>query len=137
MLSRTSKESLIRRVPLFASCTKREVAEVAKMSTETNVVTGETVISQGDETREFYVMVSGGMDVTKNGTHVASMGPGDFFGEIAMLLGAPRNATVTASSPSHLLVIEEPDFFRLLHETDGLHRKVINALAERIVPSAL
>jgi len=66
-----------------------------------------------------------------------SLGAGDFFGGIANLFHARRTATVTATSTLRLVVSDEPGFFQIIHGTKGLHRKVIDALAQRLAPTAL
>jgi CRP/FNR family transcriptional regulator, cyclic AMP receptor protein len=137
VLSRTSKASALRRVPLFSSCSKRELSQIAAMTTEMDVAPAEVIVSEGDQTREFYIIVSGTADVSRQGTLLRSLQPGDSFGELAILLDAPRSATVSATSSTHLLVIDEPNFFKLIHEAEGLHRKIVTALCERLAPVAL
>jgi CRP-like cAMP-binding protein len=137
VLSSNAKVRLLESVPFFAGCSKRELEALSDALTEIEVEEGVDVVRQGDESREFYVIVSGTAEVFRGDTMVRTLSAGDFFGEIANLFHARRSATVTTSSNLHLLVSDEPTFFRLIHETDGLHRKVIDALAQRLAPTAL
>ena len=137
LLNRNSKAGMLKRVPFFSGCSKGELELLAGTLGEIEVAEGVDVVRQGDATREFYVIVSGTADVLRRGTPVRTLDTGDFFGEIANLFHARRSATVRATSPLHLLVSDEPGFYKVIHETRGLHRKVIDALAERLAPTAL
>jgi CRP-like cAMP-binding protein len=134
---RESKAGLLKQVPFFSECSSSELEAVSQTLTEVEVVDGTAVVREGDDTREFYVIVSGTADVSQGGQPMRSLGPGDFFGEIASLFGARRTATVTATSTLQLLVSDEPGFCQLIQGTQGLHRKVIDALAQRLAPTAL
>lgn len=137
VLTRNSKVRLLKRVPFFSGCSKAELEALCGALSEVESEEGAEVVREGDDTREFYVIVSGTAEVYRRGTLVRTLGPGDFFGEVASLFHAPRSATVKAGSRLVLLVSDEPGFFRLIHETQGLHRKVVHALAERLAPTAL
>jgi len=137
MLRRDRKMELIGRVPLFAGCSKRELARVASLADELDVPAGATLTEQGAPGREFCVLVSGSADVRMHGRKVATVGDGDFFGEIALVLDAPRSATVTATTGVRLLVIERAAFKRLLNELPSLQTKVLEALAARLADESL
>jgi cAMP-dependent protein kinase regulator len=137
VLSGSAKARLLKRVPFFSGCSKRELEALSNVLTEIEVEEGVDVVRQGDDTREFYVIVSGTADVFRGDTLVRTLNAGEFFGELANLFHAPRSATVRAATRLHLLVSDEPGFFRLIHETKGLHRKIIDALAQRLTPTAL
>ena len=137
VLNRDAKVRLLKNVPFFSVCSKAELEGLSKSLRDVNVAEGTDIVREGDETREFYVIVSGTADVFQKGTLIRSMGPGEFFGEVSNLFHARRSATVTTTSDVHLLVSDEPGFFDVIHGTRGLHRKVIDAVAERITPAAL
>ena len=82
--------------------------------------------------REFFVLVSGEVEVRRKGRKVATLGPGSFFGEMALLSKAPRAATVTALTPIDVLVISDRAFLGLLDKMPELWLKVARALAERV-----
>ena len=89
---------------------------------------------QGDRGREFFVLLEGEADVTKDGDTINTMRGGDFFGEIALVTKMPRTATVTATTDVRVLVITERDFSALLKRSEAVGRGVAEALAERIAP---
>ncbi len=137
MLRRNEKVELVRHVPLFSQCSKRELAEIAGIADEIDLREGKVLIREGERGREFFVLLDGSAEVTKDGRRVNTLGAGDFFGEIALVSHSPRTATVTATSPVHTLVITERSFRRLLDEVPEIQRKVLLALAERLAPVSL
>ena len=136
-LRKDAKTELLRRTPLFANCSKRELAAIAGIADEIDLDEGKELTRQGAPGREFFVVIEGSADVVKDGKTVNSLGGGDFFGEIALVHHAPRTATVVATSPVRALVITERNFRRLLDEQPEIQRKVMVALAERLAPSTL
>jgi CRP-like cAMP-binding protein len=137
VLRKDAKTKLIERVPLFAHCSKRELARVAAIADEIDLREGKELTKEGAPGREFFVLVEGEADVLKNGRRVNKLGAGDFFGEIALVHQAPRTATVKATAPVRALVVTERNFRRLLEESPEIQRKVLAALAERVAPTAL
>jgi CRP-like cAMP-binding protein len=137
VLRRNEKVELVRHVPLFSQCTKRELTEIAGIADEIDLRDGKVLIREGERGREFFVLLDGSAEVTKDGRHINTLGPGDFFGEIALISNSPRTATVTATSPVHTLVITDRSFRRLLDESPEIQRKVLVALAERLAPATL
>lgn len=131
-LGSNQKVELIRRVPLFARCTKKELAEIASHADEIDLPEGKRLIRQGERGREFFVLLEGEAEVVRDGEHVQAMGPGDFFGEIALVSRVPRTATVTATTPVRALVITDRDFRMLLEDAPQIQLKVLEALAERL-----
>jgi CRP-like cAMP-binding protein len=136
-LRKDAKTELISRVPLFAHCSKRELALVAGIADEIDLPEGKELTREGAPAREFFVLVDGNAEVLKNGKRINRMKAGDFFGEIALIHHSPRTATVTALSPVRALVVTERNFRRLLDESPEIQRKVLSALAERVAPSTL
>jgi CRP/FNR family transcriptional regulator, cyclic AMP receptor protein len=137
MLRRNEKVEWIRHVPLFTQCSKRELAQIAGIADEIDLREGKVLIREGERGREFFVLLEGNAEVTKDGRRINTLGPGDFFGEIALVSQSPRTATVTATSPVHTLVITDRSFRRLLDDQPEIQRKVLLALAERLAPATL
>jgi len=136
-LRKDAKTELLRRAPLFANCSKRELAAIGGIADELDLNEGKELTRQGAPGREFFVVIEGTADVEKDGKKVNSLSAGDFFGEIALVHHGPRTATVTATSPVRALVITERNFKRLLEEQPEIQRKVMVALAERLAPTTL
>ena len=134
MLRKNAKIDLIRSVPLFAGCSKKELEEVAQLADEISFTEGETLIREGERGREFIVIIEGTVSVTRDGQELPIRGGTSFFGEIALISDAPRNATVTTTSPVRALVITDRAFRQLLDDSPGIQLKVLQSLAERLAP---
>jgi CRP/FNR family cyclic AMP-dependent transcriptional regulator len=137
VLRRNEKVELIKKVPLFAGCSKHELEQIAQIADEIDLAEGKEMTREGSRGREFFVLLEGDADVTKGGNSINKLGAGDFFGEIALVSDSPRTATVTATSPVRALVITDRSFRRLLDEQPEIQRKVLIALAERLAPDHL
>jgi CRP/FNR family cyclic AMP-dependent transcriptional regulator len=136
-LRKDAKVELLRNIPLFAQCSKRDLGAISGIADEIDLKEGKELTRQGRTGREFFVLVDGTADVIKNDRKVNSLKGGDFFGEVALVHNAPRTATVKARSPVRALVITERNFKRLLDEQPEIQRKVLAALAERVAPTTL
>jgi CRP-like cAMP-binding protein len=136
-LGANSKLDLIRRVPLFSSASKPQLAEIASIADEIDLPEGKVLISEGDTGREFFVLIEGTGEVSRGGKKVASIGPGDFFGEISLIAKTPRNATIKTTSPVRALVITDRAFRQLLDHSPQIQIGVLTALAERLAPTTL
>ena len=136
-LGHNSKIDLIKRVPLFSTVSKQELAEIASIADEIDLPEGKVLIQEGDAGREFFVLVDGTAEVERGGKKVATIGPGDFFGEIALISKTPRNATITTTSPVEALVITDRAFRTLLDHAPQIQIAVLTALAERLAPTTL
>jgi len=137
VLRRNEKVELIKRAPLFAACSKRELEQIAQIADEIDLREGKVMTKEGSRGREFFVLLEGKAEVTRDGQVINQLGPGDFFGEIALVSDSPRTATVTATSPVRTLVVTAGSFKRLLDDQPEIQRKVLVALAERLAPGAL
>ena len=143
-LRKDAKLELLRQVPLFAGCSKRELSEIATLADELALPEGATLIREGKLGHEFFLLVEerwrsdspGEVEVRKKGRKVASLANGTFFGEMALVSARPRNATVTASSPVRVLVVHEQAFRRLLRDSPGIQLKVMQTLADRATENA-
>jgi CRP-like cAMP-binding protein len=136
-LRRDSKIDLIRKVPLFSQCTKRELTAIAAAADLIQVPEGMALVTEGGHDRELMVIVDGNVEVRRGGRRIATLESGEFFGEIAMISGGPRTATVTTTSPSSLLVIGERQFGALVDETPSIATSVLQVLGERFQPKAV
>jgi len=136
-LRRNAKVELLRTVPLFARCSKGELAAIAAEADELDVSAGRALTVEGQSGREFVVLVSGSAEVSRNGKQINTLGDGDFLGEIALLTGVPRTATVTTTTPCHLLILTDRAFRRVTHAMPSVGEKVLQALAERLPPDAV
>src|SRR5258708_7454553 len=136
-LRSNAKVDLISRVPLFASCSKRELGLVASIADEIAQPAGTVLTVEGKLGREFCVLISGDAEVRHGSTLLRRLSGGDFFGEIALILDAPRSATVTATTDVRLLVIDRNAFRRLLRESPSIQGKVLEALAFRLADESL
>jgi CRP-like cAMP-binding protein len=131
-LSKNEKIELLRRIPLFAECTKAELIEVAISADEREAASGRDLTEEGQRGREFFILVAGEVAVRRGGRKLADLGPGDWFGEIAILTHKPRTATVTATSPVRLLVISDRAFRRVVETTPRIALKVLRNVAARL-----
>ena len=136
-LGRNAKVELIQRVPLFARCSRRELAEIASIADEIDLPGNKQLIREGDRGREFFVLLEGSAEVRKDGRTINTLEQGDFFGEIALVSRSPRTATVTTTSPVRALVITDRSFRSLLERSPQIQLKVLEALAERLAPASL
>ncbi|MDX6399714.1 MAG: hypothetical protein QOF27_320 [Gaiellaceae bacterium] len=136
-LGKNGKIDLIKRVPLFSRCTKKELAAIAGEADELVLPEGRTLSRQGASGSEFVVIVEGSAEVRKNGRKVNQLGAGDFLGEIALISGAARTATVTTTSATRILVLNDRGFRRLTKEIPSIHASVLKALSERLQADAL
>jgi CRP-like cAMP-binding protein len=132
MLRKNSNVALIKGVPLFAGCSKRELDEIASIADEIELPKGRDLTREGAAGHEFLVLADGRAEVTRKGRTVNKLRSGDFLGEIALITGAPRTATVTTTAPSRMLVITARDFKSLLRRMPSLQLKVLDALAGRL-----
>jgi CRP/FNR family transcriptional regulator, cyclic AMP receptor protein len=134
---RNHKLELIAAVPLFAGCSRKELARIASLADEIDLPAGQMLTQEGKRGREFCVLISGTADVRKGQATVATLGAGDFFGEIALILDAPRSATVAARTDVRVLVVERRAFKQLLAEMPSIQTKVLEALATRLADESL
>jgi CRP/FNR family transcriptional regulator, cyclic AMP receptor protein len=131
-LRRDAKVELLKRVPLFADCSKAELRQLARIADEIELREGTVLTREGRRAHEFFVIVDGTVHVAKNGRKLADLGPGSWVGEIALLTGQPRTATATATSSVTALVIVDRDFRKALEEMPSIAMKVLATVAERL-----
>lgn len=122
----------LRALRLFAACSDRELEQIARLSDEITVATGVDIIEQGAIARDAFVIIAGTAEVLIDGAVVTTLGAGHHFGELALLDGGPRTATVRAVTTMNLLVIQRPAFMGLLDEQPGLARRIMTSMASII-----
>ena len=137
ILRRDEKVRIISRIPLFEACSQAELARIATITMQLDVPEGEVLIREGETGELFLVLVKGSAEVRKGRYRVATLGPGDFAGEIALLTKAPTTATVRTTSPVTALRATRKGFSALLETSPKIQRKVLQALAGRLAPTAL
>lgn len=136
MLHRDRKVELLKRVPLFSGCSKKELGQVARVADEIDFREGKTLIKEGTPGREFFVLVGGAAEILRQGKRIDTAGPGDFFGEMALLSEQPRNATVVTTSPVDALVVTARNFRTLIETNPLIALKVMRAVADRLPPTS-
>ena len=126
----------LRKVPLFEACNDKQLEFIATRVDEVDVPAGKTLTEQGRSGGEFFVILSGQAGVKRGGTSVASLGPGDYFGEIALLDNGERTATVTAASPMRLLVLSPGQFQDVLYQDPAIAISLLHTVVRRLRASA-
>lgn len=130
--SRDAKLKLLSQVPLFSACSKRELGRIASLTDQIDVPEGKVLTRQGEPGRECFVIAEGYAKATMRGRGSVRLGPGSFFGEMALLDQGLRSATVTAETDMHLLVLGSRDFSALVVEVPTVARRIMRGLAERL-----
>ncbi len=131
-LRKNAKIEMLRKVPLFAQCSRKELDEIAGVADELQLADGRELTREGARGREFFVVIDGALEVRRKTRKIASLGAGDFVGEMALVTGRPRNATVTTKGVVRALVITDRAFARLLAASPTIQLKIMRALAERV-----
>ena len=130
--SRDPKVERLSQLQLFSNCTKRDLQQIARLTTEVDVPAGKVLMRQGDRGRECLVIEEGRAKATIRGKGTSFMGPGECFGELALLHAAPRAATVTAETDMRLVVLDSREFSTLLPDVPSVAKNVLAAVAERL-----
>ena len=128
----SDKADALKKVPLFSGLSRRYLDLIARQTDEVKEKAGTVLAKQGALGLEFLLLLEGGARVEKDGTVIARLGPGDFFGEMSLIDGMPRSASVIAEDPSVLLVIQARSFRSLLDEVPELQKKLLVALSARL-----
>jgi CRP-like cAMP-binding protein len=130
--SASSKVALLRKVPLFGGLSQRQLAQVAQLTDEAEVPAGRRLATVGDVGRELFIIVEGEATVTLKDRRTIRLGPGEFFGEMSVIDGGPRSATVDAATPMKLLVVANREFWGLLSEAPQLASKIMRTMSQRL-----
>jgi CRP/FNR family transcriptional regulator, cyclic AMP receptor protein len=127
-----TKREMLRGVSLFGTLSDRELAAVEQLADTVDVPAGYVLMRQGASGGEMFVLASGGVVVDRNGSEVATLGPGSVVGEMALLSEGPRTATVTTTEPSTLFVLAHREFHSLMDASAEVRDCVFKAVAHRI-----
>jgi CRP/FNR family transcriptional regulator, cyclic AMP receptor protein len=122
----------LQQVPLFAACSRKDLQLVARRAEDVRVPAGKALISEGETGHEFFVILEGTAKVVRHGRKIANLGPGDAFGELALLEKAPRNSTIIAETDMELVVLGQREFAGLIDEVPGFARKLLAGMAKRL-----
>jgi CRP-like cAMP-binding protein len=133
LFSHDTKAEALGRAPLFKSLSRRELVELAKVTEDMEAEEGKVLAREGDFGQEFFVIIDGDVAVSKDDRELNRLGPGDFFGEIALIWDSPRRtATVTAATPLRFFVLTRQAFRSLVSRQPEIERRVLSALEERV-----
>jgi CRP-like cAMP-binding protein len=132
LFSHDTKADALGRCPFFAELSRGELIALAKATEDLEVEEGKVLTREGASGSEFFVIIDGDVAVTKDGNEIRRLGPGEFFGEIALIEDRPRTATVTAATPLRFFVLTRQSFRSLLAHQPELEQKVNAALQERL-----
>jgi CRP-like cAMP-binding protein len=132
MLSRNTKIDLLKRVPLFADCSKKELQEISLVTDEIDLPAGFQLTKEGASGQELVVIVDGAADVIRRGKKINAVAGGDFVGEIALVTEEPRTATVRTTEPTQAIVLTRRDFRALMKRVPSIQLKVLDAVASRL-----
>jgi CRP/FNR family cyclic AMP-dependent transcriptional regulator len=127
-----ARAARLKAVPLFAHCTAKQIQFMVTQVEDMDFPAGRVLCTEGKSGSDFFVLLSGAADVTRKGRKIAKMVPGDFFGEIALVDGGPRTATVTTTAPSRCLVLGPRQFQNVLHQDTDIAHSVMKALTLRV-----
>ena len=120
------------KVPLFANCSKRDLARLLSLARTESVEAGQTLFVEGAPSANLYLILTGSAVVRKNGRRVALLGPGEVVGELSVILGTPRTATVEAETPLEWLVLDRASLRKAFDEVPGLGWNVLQSVAARL-----
>ncbi len=133
LFSHDTKADALARAPLFRTLRRHDLIELAKVTEDLEVDEGRILAREGEIGQEFFVIVEGEVAVSKDGQDVRTLGPGDFFGEIALIWDSPRRtATVTATTPLRFFVLTRQSFRSLVDHHPEVEKCVLDALEERV-----
>jgi CRP-like cAMP-binding protein len=123
-------------VPFLSHLKKKEMDVIAQHADELDVRAGKVLVKQGDVGDTFFVIEEGSAEVVRDGARITELGPGDFFGELALLEEDRRTATVTATTPMEVIVMTRASFRAIDKAMPHVHKAVQEAIEQRRVPAA-
>ena len=132
MATDRDREAVIARVDLFRDLPKARLKRLAAAAREVSHPAGKAVATEGQGALAFHYILDGTATVTREGRELRTLGPGDYFGEISMIDGRPRSATVVASEPMTVLAIPHQDFEQVIDEDPGFARLLLRTLCARL-----
>jgi CRP/FNR family cyclic AMP-dependent transcriptional regulator len=126
------KLSHLSEVQMFSSLNKRELGLVSRVADVVDIPEGTEIMAEGSVGHEFYLILEGEAVVRRDGRKIATLGPGRYFGELALLDRAPRSATIVAGTPIQALVIGQREFLGVLDEVPAVAHKLLVSMASRL-----
>ena len=130
--AKSDKVALLKKVAFFDGLSGPQLSQVARLADEVEVEAGRKLATAGDTGRELFIIVDGEAVVRPARGRAIRVGRGDFFGEMSLIDGAPRSATVEATTPMRLLVVGQREFWQLLSAAPSISRRIMHAMAERL-----
>ena len=131
-MARDQKLELLGKVPLFAGLSKRELQRIGELADEVDLPSGRVLMRQGESGSEMLIVIDGSARIERDGEGIAERGAGEVLGEIALLDGGPRTATVTLTRDSRLLVLGRREFQAAMDELPDVRLRVLEAVAHRL-----
>ncbi|MEP7041224.1 MAG: cyclic nucleotide-binding domain-containing protein [Chloroflexota bacterium] len=131
-MARDEKLELLHSIPLFSRFDHKHLVRLGVLTEEVDVPSGKVLIRQGELGDDLMVLVKGLVAVERDGEQINKLGPGEFFGEIALIERGPRTATVTAETPCRLLILNHRAFHSLMEEFPEVAASVLVTLAHRL-----
>jgi CRP-like cAMP-binding protein len=125
-------EEFLARVPIFANCTPSEIDAIVAVAQESGFQAGQIIVTQGTPGQAFYLILSGRVEIIRDGQSLGAFGPGDFFGEMSLLDQAPRSATIKALEPTLCMMLSSWDFKALLEQHPSIAVKLLEILSRRL-----
>ncbi|HEX3898213.1 MAG TPA: cyclic nucleotide-binding domain-containing protein [Mycobacteriales bacterium] len=132
MRDRETPLDLLSRIPLFRGCTKDELRHIDRAATQADYSAGQLMCREGDVGRELIMIVAGEATIDRGGVEIAKVGAGAFIGEMSLLDGGPRSATVTSTSAVKALVLPTREFWQVIDEVPAIAHRLLATLAERL-----
>lgn len=132
MASKKASLEHLRNVPLFSSCSTKDLEKIAKAGDEITMPAGALIVDQGQTGREAFIVLEGTVSVKRNGKKVASLGGGTVVGELSLLDHGPRTATVVCETDCTLMLITQRHFLAVVDDVPALAHKLLASLASRI-----
>lgn len=132
LFQKDTKVAALKRSPLFEGLSQKELEDVAHTSEDMEVKAGTVIARQGEIGREFFVVLEGEVDVTRDGKPLDPRGGSDFFGELALVADMPRTATLTARTPLRFFVLTAQSFRSMLGRSPDVELKVLRAMVNRL-----
>jgi CRP/FNR family cyclic AMP-dependent transcriptional regulator len=132
MATKTSYLDHLASVPLFSACSKKDLQRIAKASDEIDVQAGRVLVEQGKPGHEFFLIVDGTATVRRNDRKIASLGEGQYFGELSLLDRGPRSASVVADTDMTVLVLGQREFAAVIDDVPEMAHKLLGSMARRL-----
>jgi CRP-like cAMP-binding protein len=126
------KLELLAHVKMFSALNKKELGLISKASDVVTTKAGTEIVTEGSLGHEFYLILTGEATVRRKGRKIATLGPGSYFGEMALLDRGPRSATVVAETEVELVVISQREFMAVLDQVPAVAHKLLVSMAARL-----